>query len=79
MAERLVVTEHTIEKHVKNIFGTLRLPQSPDDHSRVPSVPHPPESESINNGWRSSCSSSEAGGRPFRWWASITDGAEALG
>ena len=33
IAERLVVTEHTIEKHVKNILGTLRLPQSPDDHA----------------------------------------------
>jgi DNA-binding NarL/FixJ family response regulator len=38
IAERLVVTEHTIEKHVKNILGTLRLPQSPDDHRRVLAV-----------------------------------------
>jgi serine/threonine-protein kinase PknK len=30
-----LVTEHTIEKHVKSISGTLRLPQSPDDHRRV--------------------------------------------
>ncbi len=38
IAERLFVTEHTVEKHVKNIFGTLRLPQSPDDHRRVLAV-----------------------------------------
>ena len=38
IAERLVVTDHTIEKHVKNILGTLRLPQSPDDHRRVLAV-----------------------------------------
>lgn len=38
IAERLVVTEHTIEKHVKHIFATLRLPPSPDDHRRVLAV-----------------------------------------
>jgi DNA-binding NarL/FixJ family response regulator len=38
IAERLFVTEHTVEKHVKNIFGSLRLPQSPDDHRRVLAV-----------------------------------------
>jgi DNA-binding NarL/FixJ family response regulator len=38
IAQRLFVTEHTVEKHVKNIFGTLRLPQSPDDHRRVLAV-----------------------------------------
>jgi DNA-binding NarL/FixJ family response regulator len=38
IAERLCVTEHTVEKHVKNIFGTLRLPPSPDDHRRVLAV-----------------------------------------
>ena len=38
IAERLVVTEHTIEKHVKRIFATLRLPPSPDDHRRVLAV-----------------------------------------
>ena len=38
IAERLFVTEHTVEKHVKNIFGTLCLPQSPDDHRRVLAV-----------------------------------------
>ncbi len=38
IAERLFVTDHTVEKHVKNIFGTLRLPPSPDDHRRVLAV-----------------------------------------
>jgi len=38
IAERLVVTEHTIEKHVKNIFATLSLPPSADDHRRVLAV-----------------------------------------
>jgi len=38
IAERLFVTEHTVEKHVKNIFATLRLPLSPDDHRRVLAV-----------------------------------------
>lgn len=38
IAERLVVTEHTVEKHVKHIFATLRLPPSPDDHRRVLAV-----------------------------------------
>jgi DNA-binding NarL/FixJ family response regulator len=38
IGERLFITEHTVEKHVKNIFGTLRLPQSADDHRRVLAV-----------------------------------------
>jgi DNA-binding NarL/FixJ family response regulator len=38
IAERLFITEHTVEKHVKNIFGTLRLPPSGDDHRRVLAV-----------------------------------------
>jgi DNA-binding NarL/FixJ family response regulator len=38
IAERLYVTEHTVEKHVKNIFATLQLPPSPDDHRRVLAV-----------------------------------------
>jgi DNA-binding NarL/FixJ family response regulator len=38
IAERLFVTEHTVEKHVKNILGSLRLPLSPDDHRRVLAV-----------------------------------------
>jgi DNA-binding NarL/FixJ family response regulator len=38
IGERLFVTEHTVEKHVTNIFATLRLPISPDDHRRVLAV-----------------------------------------
>jgi DNA-binding NarL/FixJ family response regulator len=38
IADRLFITEHTVEKHVKNIFATLRLPQSDDDHRRVLAV-----------------------------------------
>jgi DNA-binding NarL/FixJ family response regulator len=38
IGDRLFITEHTVEKHVKSIFGTLRLPPSPDDHRRVLAV-----------------------------------------
>jgi DNA-binding NarL/FixJ family response regulator len=38
IADRLVVSEHTVEKHVKNIFLTLQLPPSADDHRRVLAV-----------------------------------------
>jgi DNA-binding NarL/FixJ family response regulator len=38
IAERLFVSEHTVEKHVKSIFATLELSQSPDDHRRVLAV-----------------------------------------
>jgi DNA-binding NarL/FixJ family response regulator len=38
IGERLFITEHTVEKHVRNIFATLRLPQSEDDHRRVLAV-----------------------------------------
>jgi DNA-binding NarL/FixJ family response regulator len=38
IAERLFVTDHTVEKHVKSIFGSLRLPVSADDHRRVLAV-----------------------------------------
>jgi DNA-binding NarL/FixJ family response regulator len=38
IAERLFITEHTVEKHVKNIFGKLRLPATADDHRRVLAV-----------------------------------------
>jgi DNA-binding NarL/FixJ family response regulator len=35
---RLFITERTVEKHVKSIFGKLRLPASGDDHRRVLAV-----------------------------------------
>jgi DNA-binding NarL/FixJ family response regulator len=38
IGERLYITEHTVEKHVKNIFATLRLPPSEADHRRVLAV-----------------------------------------
>jgi DNA-binding NarL/FixJ family response regulator len=38
IAERLVITERTVEKHVKGILGKLRIAESPDDHRRVLAV-----------------------------------------
>jgi DNA-binding NarL/FixJ family response regulator len=38
IAERLFITDHTVEKHVKNIFGSLCLSPSADDHRRVLAV-----------------------------------------
>ena len=38
VAERLVVTERTVEAHVKQIFLKLDLPASPDSHRRVLAV-----------------------------------------
>jgi DNA-binding NarL/FixJ family response regulator/class 3 adenylate cyclase len=38
IAEKMVVTERAVEKHVTSIFGKLRLPASPDDHRRVLAV-----------------------------------------
>jgi DNA-binding NarL/FixJ family response regulator len=38
IGQRLFITEHTVEKHVKSIFGKLRLPPSADDHRRVLAV-----------------------------------------
>jgi DNA-binding NarL/FixJ family response regulator len=38
IAERLVVTERAVEKHVTSIFGKLRLPADSDDHRRVLAV-----------------------------------------
>jgi len=38
IADRLVVTERAVEKHVTNIFGKLRLPPAAEDHRRVLAV-----------------------------------------
>jgi DNA-binding NarL/FixJ family response regulator len=38
IAQRLVVTERTVEAHVKQIFGKLDLTVSPDSHRRVLAV-----------------------------------------
>ncbi len=38
IAEALVITEGAVEKHVRNIFGKLRLPPSESDHRRVLAV-----------------------------------------
>jgi DNA-binding NarL/FixJ family response regulator len=38
IAERLFITDHTVEKHVKRIFAGLGLQQSADDHRRVLAV-----------------------------------------
>jgi len=38
IAERMVVTERAVEKHVTSIFAKLRLPTSADDHRRVLAV-----------------------------------------
>jgi DNA-binding NarL/FixJ family response regulator len=38
IAERLVITERAVEKHVTSIFGKLRLPPTAEDHRRVLAV-----------------------------------------
>jgi DNA-binding NarL/FixJ family response regulator/class 3 adenylate cyclase len=38
IAQRMVVTERAVEKHVTSIFGKLRLPASSEDHRRVLAV-----------------------------------------
>jgi DNA-binding NarL/FixJ family response regulator len=38
IAERLVITERTVEKHVRSILAKLRIPESQDDHRRVLAV-----------------------------------------
>jgi DNA-binding NarL/FixJ family response regulator len=38
VADRLFITEHTVEKHVQNIFAKLRIPATTDDHRRVLAV-----------------------------------------
>ena len=38
IAEELVITEHTVEKHVTSVMGKLQIPASADDHRRVLAV-----------------------------------------
>ena len=38
VADRLFITEHTVEKHVQNIFAKLQIPATTDDHRRVLAV-----------------------------------------
>jgi DNA-binding NarL/FixJ family response regulator len=38
IADKLVVTERAVEKHVTSIFGKLNLPTAPADHRRVLAV-----------------------------------------
>jgi DNA-binding NarL/FixJ family response regulator len=38
IADRLVITERTVEKHVRSILGKLRIPESQEDHRRVLAV-----------------------------------------
>ena len=38
IADRLFVTEHTVEKHVQNIFAKLHISATADDHRRVLAV-----------------------------------------
>jgi DNA-binding NarL/FixJ family response regulator len=38
IAERLVVTQRTVEAHIRQILGKLELRESPDDHRRVLAV-----------------------------------------
>jgi DNA-binding NarL/FixJ family response regulator len=38
IADRLFITEHTVEKHVQNIFLKLEIPSTTDDHRRVLAV-----------------------------------------
>jgi len=38
IADRLVITEHTVEKHVTSVMSKLRIPTSTDDHRRVLAV-----------------------------------------
>ena len=40
IAEELVITEHTVEKHVTSVMGKLRTPACADDDRRVLTVSH---------------------------------------
>jgi hypothetical protein len=33
-----MISEHTVEKHVANLMGKLRIPAGADDHRRVLTV-----------------------------------------
>jgi serine/threonine-protein kinase PknK len=38
VADRLFITQHTVEKHVQNAFAKLQIPATTDDHRRVLAV-----------------------------------------
>ena len=38
IADKLVITEHTVEKHVANVMGKLRIAEGAEDHRRVLTV-----------------------------------------
>jgi len=38
IAQELVISEHTVEKHVTSVMAKLRIPASADDHRRVLAV-----------------------------------------
>ena len=38
VADWLFITEHTVEKHVQNIFAKLQIPTTTDDHRTVLAV-----------------------------------------
>ena len=38
IAGRLLITERTVEKHVKSIFAKLRLQSTPENHRRALAV-----------------------------------------
>jgi DNA-binding CsgD family transcriptional regulator len=62
IAQGLFITEHTVEKHVKSIFGKLRIPATAEDHRRA-CGPHLLEFV-LTAASRTEVSGSPAGGRP---------------